>query len=63
MKKAACWVTDWIGWAFVELADTMFGNFLFENENGIRYRLGSLLYTIGCWFYGLFDPPNPWIDD
>ncbi len=59
MKKAACWVTDWIGWAFVELANIVFGNW----DKGIRYRFGSLLYSIGCWFYGLFGPPTPWMDE
>ena len=58
MKKAACWVTDWIAWVFIEVSHIIFG----ERDTGIRYWTGDLFFSTGCWFYGLFEPPTPWRD-
>jgi hypothetical protein len=49
-------VTDWTGWAFVELADWLFG--LAGDEPATlpqkaAMALGSAFYSVGNWFYGV----------
>lgn len=50
MRKIACNITDYIGWAFVELGMTrLFGRWEWPHR-------------VGSWFYRLFDDEDVYRD-
>lgn len=67
MKKFLCWLTDWIGWFFVEVACYMheLSNYgwAYDQEGDDEYRwflkpyewVANGAYWLGNFFYGCFD--------
>lgn len=51
MKYIACWITDWIGWFFIELAVLLFG----DREEGMLVQIAEYVFDAGNWSYGLFE--------
>ena len=64
MRNVLCWITDWIGWLFVEIADRLFiwadYDWAYDDNGWVWYMkpygfVADRTYDLGNWSYGLFD--------
>jgi hypothetical protein len=60
MRIMLCRITDWIGWALIELADRVGheqnqGQWYDDEDETLRNRVAGALYNAGCTMYGAFD--------
>jgi len=64
MKKLMCWITDWTGWFFVEVATYLMSwsdyDWAYDDNGWVWYMrpygwVADRTYDLGNWSYGLFD--------